>query len=98
MWCCNSQLDSLILGANLLWGFPAIFPLCTEDEGCDPSGRRKCLRVLSPKNQVLLHTPLYSPRQLFQTHLNFLFGPEPCNLDLGDLVAKFTLYSASLKM
>lgn len=39
MWCRNSQLDSFILGANLLWGFPVIFPLCTEDGGCDPSGR-----------------------------------------------------------
>lgn len=31
------------------------------------------------------YAPLHSLRRLFRMHLNFLFHPEPCNLDLGDL-------------
>lgn len=58
MWRHNSQLDYLILGANLLEGFPLIFPLCMDAGGRDPSGRWKCLRALSPKNSILLHTSL----------------------------------------
>lgn len=67
MRCHNSQLDSLILGANLLGGFPVIFPLSMDAGGRDHHGGENALAFCLLKTQFS-YALLQS---LLLMHLNF---------------------------
>lgn len=88
MWCHNSQLDSLILGANLLRGFPVTVPLCTGAGGCDPPP----FVAYKPTSYTLLRAPVRVPNAPKR------FVPsKPCDLELSDLVAKLPSIRQALK-
>lgn len=84
MWCSNSQLDSLIHGANLLGGLPVIFPLCVDAGCCDPSGMWERLAFASQQSSAVAWLTALRPPQLRRTHPYLSFSLKPCSLEWGD--------------